>query len=276
MAEEQDEAQQIEDEVLELTEEVEAPEVKEETEAQEAALDDEEVIVSFGDEAAPASEEAPEWVRDLRKRNRELERELAEAKKAQPAPTVTVRPKPTLESCEYDEERFEREFNEYLDEKAAAEAAKTEAEKAKEEAEQKYRAKVETYGTQKTTLGVKDFEEAEAAVISDLNDVQQAVLIAASKGDAKIVYALGKHPDKRRELASITDPYEFAFAAGQLSAGVKMERRPRTQPESTVRGSAPLGTQGNKTLERLEAEAERTGDRTKLIAYRKQLKAQGR
>jgi hypothetical protein len=227
-----------ETEVLELTEEVEAPEV----ETEETEGGDEEVVILFGDEAAPASEEAPEWVRDLRKRNRELERELSEARKGQTPTVPEVGEKPTLESCDYDEERFETEYNGWLDRKSKAETAKSEAQKAEGEIRERYQAKVAAYGEQKSTLGVKDFDEAEAAVLGELNQAQQSILIHGAENKAQLVYALGKHPEKLRQLASIKDPIEFAFAAAKLEGQAKMERRrPATQPESNISGSAQMG-----------------------------------
>jgi hypothetical protein len=254
MAEELNE-QADEAEVLELTEEVETPQEVQETEAQTESSDDEEVVVSFGDEAAPASEEAPEWVKDLRKRNRELERELAEARKAKPAEVPEVGAKPTLESCEYDEERFEQEFISWTGRKAAAESAKTEAQKAEEKAQETYRRQVEAYGEQKVKLGAKDFDDAEGEVLTALNDTQKAILLHGATHKAQLVYALGKHPEKLRQLSSITDPIEFAFAAARLEGQTKMERRkPTTQPESRVTGSGQIATTGGGLSDKLSAE----------------------
>lgn len=241
-----------EDEVLELTEEMEAPKVEE---GAETDGDDEEVVVSFGDEAAPASEEAPEWVRDLRKRARELERENAELKKARPASVPEVGPKPTLESCDYDEDRFETEFNSYLDRKSKVEAAKSEAEKQQAQVAERYKAKVEAYGEQKQSLGVKDFDEAEAEVLASLNEAQKAILVHGAENKAMLVYALGKSPEKLRKIASISDPIEFAFAAAKLEGQAKMERkRPATTPETKVSGSGQLTGQPGKLDDRLSAE----------------------
>lgn len=277
MADEQDEVQ-VEEEVLELTEVVEAAEVEEEQEAK-ADDDEEEVVVSFGDEAAPASEEAPEWVRDLRKQYREVVKERDELKKQVQPATPKAGPKPTIldDGIDGDDEILVEKVIEWTKAVAAEERAKSAAQKADEEAQARYQAKVETYGTQKTELAVKDFDTAEAEVLAALTPAQQAILIEGAQNKAKLVYALGKHPEKLRELASLKDNLiEFAFAASKLEAQTKMERRPRTTPESVIRGSAPLSGQGNKELERLEAEAERTGDRTKLIAHRRKLKAQGK
>lgn len=253
MADELNEQPEGEAEVLELTEVVETEEAPE-IEAEAEGSDDEEVIVSFGDEAAPASEEAPEWVRDLRKRNRELERELAEARKGKPTEVPEVGDKPTLESCEYDEERFEQEFNAWADRKSKAEAAKSEAQRAEEETRARYQAKVEAYGEQKVKLGVKDFDTAESEVLVALNDTQKAIILEGATNKAQLVYALGKHPDKLRELASIKNPIEFAFAAARLEGQTKMERRkPATQPESRVSGAGQI-TQEGKLSDKLSAD----------------------
>jgi hypothetical protein len=255
MADETDEAPQVEEEVLELTEEVETPEVVAEEETPPEAVDDEEVIVSFGDEAPPASsEQENSTIREMRKALREKEAQLKELEKKVAPQEIEVGPKPTLESCEYDEERFEQEFNAYLDRKASAEAAKTAAKKAEEEVAKRYQAKVEAYATQKTELGVKDFSEAEAEVLGSLNQAQQSILIHGAENKAQLVYALGKHPEKLRQLASITDPIEFAFAAARLEGQTKMERRrPATQPESQVSGAAQLAKQ-EKLSDRLSTE----------------------
>lgn len=261
-----------EGEVLELTPELDAPEVEEgkEPEAKPEGEDDEEVIVSIGEEAAPALEgEAPEWVRELRKRNRELERKVAEFEKGGNS-VPELGPEPTLESCDYDEIRFQQEHRNWLRQEAAAEQAKSEARKAEEAAQSRWQGKLGTYAQQKDTLPVQDFDKAEEEVLSALTPQQQAILIQGAENKALLVYALGKSPEKLRQLAATTDPIEFAFAAARLEGQTSMQRRPRTQPEGKVTGSAPLSGSTDKTEQRLEAEAEKTGDRTKLIAYRKQ------
>jgi hypothetical protein len=256
MADEQDEAPQVEDEVLELTDEVETPQDSEEAETPPEA-DDEEIVVSFGDEEAPpaSSEQENSTIREMRKALREKEAQLKELEKKVAPQEIEVGQKPTLESCEYDEERFEQEFNAYLDRKSSAEAAKSEAQKAQEETAKRYQAKVETYAAQKTELGVKDFDNAEAEVLGTLNQAQQAILVHGAQNKALLVYALGRSPEKLRQLASIADPIEFAFAAARLEGQTKMERkRPATNPESRVSGAAQLSPAGGKLSDRLSTE----------------------
>jgi hypothetical protein len=260
-----------EGEVLELTEEAPAPEEGQEEPEEQPEGGDEEIVISIGEEAAPASsEEAPEWVRDLRRRARELERENAELKKGK-APTVPeVGPKPTMEDCEHDSEIYERELNKWLDRKSEADRAAEATKAAETKAQQAWQVELGTYAEQKTGLGAKDFDTAEEEVTTALSPAQQAILIQGAENKALVVYALGKNPEKLRSLAAITDPVKFAFAAARLEGQTKMERRKAgTSPEGKVRGSAPLSASTDKTLERLEAEAERTGDRTKVIAHKR-------
>jgi hypothetical protein len=261
------------DEVLELTEDqVIEPDTEEETNDTESQ---EEVVVSFGDEAAPASEERDsEVLRNLRKQYREVVRER-DALKQQTAPKVPdAGPEPTLEACDWDEDKFKSSWREWNARREAEEATRSEAEKQQAAAREKFEAKVAIFAEQKQTLPVKDFDDAEAEVLGTLSQVQQRILIHGAENKAQLVYALGKHPEKLKALASIQDPIEFAFAAAKLEDKAKMERRKvTTSPESEVRGSAPLSGLTDKTLERLEAEAAKTGNRTKVIAYKRQLKA---
>jgi hypothetical protein len=133
-----DEPDDTQDDVLDLTDDQQLPpEDDDQDDSQDDDQpDDEEVVVSIGDEAAPASDEAPEWVRELRKQNRELQRELAEARKGKSPEIPEVGDKPTLEACEFDEERYEQELNGWLDRKAKADRAKSEAEQSQAKAQE--------------------------------------------------------------------------------------------------------------------------------------------
>jgi hypothetical protein len=258
MADEPIEQPEGDEEILELTEEVDAPEEGEQVETAAQGDDEDEFVITIGDEAPPASSE-PEssTIRDMRQALREKEAKIKELEQRSKPQEIEVGPKPTLESCEYDEERFERDYNAYLDRKASAERVKSEAQKAEENAQAAYRAKVEAYGEQKQSLiamGAKDFDIAEKEVLSNFSDDQQALMLRCAGGaSAKLVLALGRHPAKLRELASITDPGEFVWKAAQLEGQTKMERRkPATTPESRVSGSGQL-TQEGKLSDKLSA-----------------------
>ena len=49
-------------------------------------------------------------------------------------------------------------------------------------------------------------------------------------------------------------------------------RKPQTNPERKPTGSAPISGAVDSKLEALEKEADRTGNRSKVIAYKKSLK----
>src|SRR5690242_3291071 len=203
MADEPNEQLNGDDEVLELTEKVE-PEPQE-----PEGEDDEELVVSFGDEAPPASSEQDNaTIRQMRDEIRSQKARIKELERSPQSPVIEVGPKPTLEGCDYDEERYEQEFNAWSDRKSEADRVKSEAEKQQTTIRERFQAKVTVYGEQKDTLAAKDFDEAEAEVRSVLSDAQQSILIDGAENKAALVYALGKHPEKLRELAKL-GPFEF-------------------------------------------------------------------
>ncbi len=245
--------------------------------------DAEEVVVTIGDESPPSEEEeqyreAPEWVRAVRKESkakdrkiRELEQKLATAAPAaqQAAPVEVV--KPTLESCDFDEDVFAEQLITWQETKRQAdEKQRKEADAAKAKDEQ-FKTKLNAYNTAKTTSKVTDFEEAEAVVSGLLSPAQQGVLINCAKAPVHVVAALGKNTAEAAKLASITDLAQFAYALAELETKLKVTgRKAPPPPEDVVRGSAPVSAgAGDAKLAALEAEADRTGDRSKIAAYRR-------
>jgi len=248
----------------------------------EAAAD--EVTVTIGEDS-PASEEverAPEWVRELRKSNREKDRQIRElqeqVKTAKPAKhAVEVGEEPTLKSCDYDEAKFKADWKAWT--QRQQDQAEQERKKAADaEAGQKaWQAKLDTYGKLKGELKVKDFEEVEAVAQDTFNVTQQGIIVSGAENPAVVIYALGKNPKKAKELASIADPVKFAFAIAKLETQMKVTpRKAAPPPESTVRGSAPIAGSVDSTLARLRADAEKTRDLSKVVAYKAQLRARER
>lgn len=248
---------------------------------------EEEIAVSFGDAPPePEPESTPESnpIRQLREERRRLERENRELQeklraKDAPAPEIPLSAKPKLEDHDYDADKFELALQDWFEKKRQADekAAKAQAEaRAKEEA---WQAKLNEYGQAKAKLKVPDYEDAEERVQALFDVTQQGVMIAGADNPALLVYALGKYPAKAKELAAIKDPVKFAFAVAKLETQMKTTPRARPAPpapETPMRSTAPSRSASNATLDRLEAEAERTNDRTKVAAYRRQLAQQAR
>lgn len=281
---EEDQVLETEDEVV--TEDEASDEVQsDDPEIEEDQDDEEDRVVTIGDEPADeeddASEEAPGWVKKVRKVNRKLESEVKRLKRelqerstatTAPAPPVTVPEKPTLKQFNYDAAKFEVALTEYHEKKKEYEAQVAAQEKAQEELKQKWQQKHEVYATKKQEHKFRDFDDAEEVVSNSLSVTQQEIIVQGADDSALVVYALGKNPKKLEELGKITDPVEFAFKVAKLEAQLKVTSRKPPAPERRVSTGNAGGLSGtaDKTLERLRAEAEKTGDVTKVVAYKRQ------
>jgi hypothetical protein len=248
---------------------------------------EEEIKITLGNETLtepePETERAPEWVRDLRRSHRELQRKVREYEaKEQAAPVQTALPtlgaKPKLEDHDYDTDRYEAALESWYKQKDAVESARRQQQQQAEEQQRTWQSKLDGYAKAKTELKVRDYEDAEHTVQQALNVTQQGVVLQGAENPALVVYALGKNPKKAKELAAITDPVKFAFAVAKLEAQLKVT--PRTKPPAPERslpaGTAPVSGTSDSTLDRLREEASRTGDMTKVIRYKQQLKAKAR
>lgn len=248
---------------------------------------DDEVTVSIGDEP-PESEQdeyagsgAPQWVKDLRvktrelaKRNRELEQKLSAPPPTQEA--VTLGPKPKLADFEYDEEKLDAELDKWYARKRDVDAQADQQRRAQEAAQNEWKAKLDHFGKLKSELKVSDFDDAQSIVEEAFSQTQQGIIVAGATNPAQVVYALGKNPTKAKELAAITDPVKFAFAVAQLETKLKVTpRKTAPIPDRVVRGSAPVPKGADKKLAELEAKADKTGDRTEYLRYKKALSSKG-
>jgi hypothetical protein len=282
--EEQEAEAESSEEEVEVEEEAEAEESSEEpAESKDEETvdddDDDSVIVTIGDEKPPQNkeEEAPSWVRELRKSQRELSRENRELKEKlkvheNPATKpVELGKKPTLEDHDYDTEAYERELTSWYDRKRQADEQATQAEADTEAQNKAWQNRLNQYGEAKNKLKVKDFDDAEATAFESLNPTQQGIIVQGADNSALVIYAIGKNEKKAKELASINDPVKFAFAVAKLEKDLKVtKRKAPPPPEKKVSGTAPSSGSVDSTLERLRSDAEKTGNYTKVMAYKKQ------
>ena len=265
----------IEDSEVEVEEEEnEVSEIVDEVEPE----DTEEVVVSIGEEAPPQEEHtpAPEWVKELRKTNRELQRQNRELQgRLQAAPPetkpVVIGNKPKLEDHDYDADKYEEALTSWFERKRQAEEVNAKQEAEVMNQQKAWQAKLDGYGKAKAELRVKDYEDAEAVAQEVFSITQQGVLLQGADNPALVVYALGKNPAKAKELASITDPVKFAFAVAKLEKDLKVtNRRQAPAPERIITGTGRSSGAVDSTLERLREDAARTGNMTKVIAYKAQ------
>lgn len=264
-----------------------ANEATPEVAAEPAVVDDAEDIVTIGDSPPPAKEEAedeeiakaPAWVKQLRaenkekvKRIRDLEAKLQASQAPAPVAKLVLPKKPTLEDVDYDADKFEAELLKWNDVKRKHDAVEAEARAEAEAAAKQAQDKLSAYKANSAALKVDDFAGAEDVVVKALSIEQQNILLAGTDNPHLVVYALGTSPEKAKELASIKDPARFAVAIGKLEAQIKVAKRGSSAPPPERKpGSGGHSVTVDQKLERLEEEADRTGDRTKVAAYRREL-----
>lgn len=249
--------------------------------------DEDGLVISLdGEEIVQEDEEhknAPTWVKELRKSSREKDKKIRELEaklnaggSAQKVQEVKLPAKPKLEDFDYDPDVYEEKLGEWYEHKRRYDAQVEAAKKAQEEADKAWQEKLATYNKTKTELKVKDYEEAESFVQDQFSVTQQGIILQGLENPALVVYALGKNHKKAAELAGITDPVRFAVAVGKLETQLKVTtRKSPPPPPRSVTGTARVSGAVDSTLDRLRAEAEKTGDYTKVLKYKQQKKKAG-
>lgn len=275
--------EELADEGEQLEAEDDAEEIEEETAKTDEGSDDDN-----GEEGEPESaaltvtiegeEDEPEdqgvGIRKLREAHKDQKKRIKEleAKLQSQQPQVSdVGEKPRLEDFDYDSEKFETAFLDWSERKRAHEAKKQAAEQEGEAARERYNQRLQSYAQKKAALGAKDFDEAEEAVLEGLSVAQQSVIIANSEKPDLVVYALGKNPSVLSRMAEKSDLISFAFEVAKLESNLKVTGTAKPKPEKRVKGPSGAALTPDKKLTQLEDEADRTGDRTKLLAYKREL-----
>jgi hypothetical protein len=267
---------------FEVETDVETEEIEEELELEpevEDESEDDELVVTIGEDSPPPEETtpAPDWVRDLRKqyreekkRSKELEKKLETLTKGDEKKATTLPQKPTLELADYDTEQYENMLTDWYEKKRKYETEQQAVQQKEQEAQQEWQGKLDSYEDAKSKLKVRDFEDAEELVTEQFTTIQQGMILAGADNPALVVYALGKNPKKAAELASIQDPVKFAFTLAKMETQLKTSKRSAPPPERTVTGTGTLSGSVDRTLDRLREEAAKTGDFTKVVAYKRQ------
>lgn len=265
----------------------------------ETPPDGEEVLaVSFGADPSPGSDDseddeleidgkkvpAPPWVKELRESHRttaaklrETEAELKRLKTpAEETPTlIVVGEQPTMETCGYDAEKFAAELAAWYQRQRDADTQTQELERKKQAKTDAENARAGAYLKERAAIKAPDVEAVEKTALDKLSILQQNLILASCIKPALFVYALGKPQaaPKLLELSAITDPVKFVAAAARLETELKSKMvKPGIKPESKLSGNASTSATGDKKLESLRAEAEKTGNYTEVRKYKSALK----
>lgn len=275
-----------------IIDEVEVPRVEAETADQgEAAITEENPVdvisddaedgedqeVVFGDEA-PKEEPESSTMRHMRKLNRETQKELREARKQleelkKPVAIKQLRAEPTLEDHLYDEPSYKADLKKFYQEELEFKNEQLNAEKKQQEVQQEFQGKIKAFNDSFTALSFKDKDDALQEVMANLDGNQQGVLLDAVDNPAMIVYALGKNPSKLADLSKEKNLVRLGSKLAKMETQLKViSRKPKTKPDTPIQGTGGLGGVMDKTHAKLQEEARRTKNYTKLFAYEKTIK----
>lgn len=256
---------------------------EEEGDSQQTEAESDEITVFIEgeepDESEPDTSSAPDWVKELRRKNREDKRrirELEEKLKEKEGPEAddVLPKKPEPEDVNYDLTKHEAALLAWYEKKKAHEERKKQREAEQDRVNQEWQEKLQGYQEAKTTLKVSDYDDAEEIVQETLSVTQQGMILQGADNPALLVYALGRNPKKAKELAGISDPVKFAFAVAKLETQLKTaSKKPASKPEKVLSGGTGRASAAvDSTLDRLREEAARTGDMSKVIAYKRKMK----
>jgi hypothetical protein len=216
-------------------------EEQEQTEAQaEPEGESEGFEVFFGDEPAPGSGDESGLAKHLREEIRKRDKELADLRKKVGSGKIEVGDKPTLAGCDFDEERYDAERDQWEERRRAAQAQESQTDQAERARKEEWQRAVQSYEAKKANLTFADMNEVETIVTGSLNEIQQAAIIMSADNPALVFTGLAKHPAKLAELSQITNPLKLAAAVARLEGGLKvMPRRKVAEPEEVLSGVPP-------------------------------------
>ncbi len=226
--------------------------------------------IGFGDDEEE-DDSAPDLPKRLRNEIKERDRKLALAEKRiaeldKPAAPIDVGPRPTREEFDWDDEAYDAAVDAWNERKVTAQTQASEPTDLQAEAQRD----VQNLTTGLAALTYPDKDDIVPATMEMLTPEQQFIFATAAKDPAKLIYALGKNPTRMKALLEIKNPVKFITEVARTEMQMTVKNRKAPAPEHIRTGDARPGTATDKQLAKLEAEAQRTGDRTALIKYNKE------
>ena len=273
----QEDIEQVEDdEVIDDEQDVDedGQDGEQDAESQDDSADDA-LEFSFDDDGEDkdefAGQPAPEWVKEVRKENRELKRQLKQRESQQHEQQQALREKPTLDAHEYDSDAYEQDYAVWLSEKSQHDARQKADQEKYQHYDERYKSSVDAVRAK-----VADYDEIEQSIVDTVPPQRQALIKMLVDDPARMVVALGKSPAQLEKLLGLDDiqfAKQIVLMEMQMSSKTKSRNQNKPKPKTHELEGAAGGA--DTRLTKLEAEADRTGDRSKVAAYKKQLKSKG-
>lgn len=271
------------DEVETLDTTTEAPEetadeVVEQNEGADEGAEEEEpeaLVVQFGEEEPEEVEEVPhqQALRNMRDRIKELEGKLKERAPAEVEAKPALGPRPKRDDFDYDEAAYDAATDKWHEDKRTYDAEQAEVVEQQRKAAEEWNGRLAHYNTRKTELAkrVPDMDEAEEFVLKTFDQTQQGILVQAAEDAAVLAYALAKNPKKAKELAGERNHILFTKKLALMEASLKTSTRKAPPPtDKPLKGTSSTRGAVDGELDRLRADAEKTGDFSKVMAYKRQ------
>lgn len=198
-------------------------------------------LIIDGEEVAPASDDvelpddAPNWARDLRQKYKdatrlakELELKVKAAEPKREAVKIIERPKPKLEDCDFDTERFEADLDNWYSERKQIEAEKSRVESEQNKFKSELQEKANYYELKRADILKResDYVDAESAVLESLSVEAQNQLLLYAEDPTALVLALGRNKSLLNTVAQMqNDPLRLAVKIGELNKSAKFAPR---------------------------------------------------
>lgn len=271
----QEDAEQVETETVDDEQDIDDSDEQDDADSQgdeQSEGDaDSDLDFSFDEDAEQgdpfAGQKAPEWVKKIREENRELKRQQREWQQQQGQAQQQALPeRPLLEDYDYDDESYYQALETWMQTKAQHDA-QVQAETAKyQKYDDTYKQAVDEIKTR-----VPNYDEIEQSIVDVLPVQRQAMIKMMTDNPARMVVALNNSPAKLQALAELDD-MQFAKQIVLMEANMANVKRNPNKPKPTSHKLEGAAGGGDRQLEKLEAEADKTGDRSKIHAYKRKMR----
>lgn len=242
--------------------------------------DDSEQAFYFGDNelASPVSEDEKDTglVKHLRNTIKEKDKELREARKQQAHQPVTqqqLTPPPRMpqlsdEGIDYDDAIYSQKVQEWAESNAKYQSQKAEQERQQQSLQQAHQQKIASYQERVKSLKVAGYQQAEQAVIEEVPEQIQAMIIHFAEKPEMVVLALGRNAELRQQMANATDPVAVGRLIGSIESKAKIMPKPKNKAAATPEVKGGTGAVLNN-LDKLKEKARETGDWSQYFSAKK-------
>lgn len=257
--------------------------------ADDGEAPEEDLHIDFGDGEQEVDDKDPTLPKHLRTVIKDRDKELAALRReneqlraGKPKPEkIVVGPRPKIEDADWDQDKYDQMLDQWEESRTLASQQEAEEQRHTETAQKEWDGVLQSYAQKRTELRRPDFADAEKAFAEAIDPVMQNAVLSSLDNPAAFVYALGRSPERLAVLSAAQgNPAKFLVKAAKMEAMMKVTTTPRKKPpapEQIARGSASLSSgAADKRLEEMERRAEKTGDRTDLIRYKRELRENGK